>query len=73
MLIIVNFNVHIHYYTYVCTVGVMYKMFRVSDNTTVLDLVSMALKKANLIEDPHSYTIYNIQTTNKGMYTCIHV
>ena len=60
-------DVHVYLYLHV---GVMYKMFRVSDSTTVLDLVSMALKKANLIEDSHSYAIYNIQTSNKGMCTC---
>ena len=48
----------------------MYKMFRVSEDTTCADLVLMALKKTNLIEDQHSYSIYNIHDTNKGTATC---
>lgn len=45
-------------------------MFRVNEDTTCADLVLMALKKTNLIEDHHSYSIYNIHDTNKGVATC---
>ena len=44
----------------------MYKMFRVTGMTTASELISMSLKKANLIEDPHCFSINLLHNTTKG-------
>ena len=43
-------------------------MFRVTGSTTCGDLIKIAMKKANVIEDEHCYAIYNIDNNTNGIF-----
>jgi hypothetical protein len=46
--------------------GIKYRMLRVNSATTCAELVTAALKRSNIIEDPNGYTIYLVHSTTKG-------
>jgi hypothetical protein len=47
--------------------GIKYRMLRVNSATTCAELVTAALKRSNIIEDPNGYTIYLVHSTTKAV------
>lgn len=49
----------------------MYKMFLISSNTSAKEVVEQGLEKANIIDDPRCFALYEVYDSSQGKKDCL--
>ena len=64
--------VHLPPNTHTPSAGTLYKAFLVTSSTTAKQLIRQALDKANMVEDPHNYCIWQAAVIPNGTHYTFH-